>query len=105
MTELDKDGLEAAKLVREEINAAFAGCPKYPACLKGANDWRPIETAPKDWTDILTYTPPENHRLGVICGIHVGCFRTDLMVWHLSDDEWELSPTHWRPLPSPPKEG
>jgi hypothetical protein len=78
---------------------------KAERALEEANDWRPIETAPKDWTDVLTYTPPENHRLGVICGVHVGCFRTDLMVWHLSDDEWELAPTHWRPLPSPPKEG
>lgn len=66
-----------------------------------ANGWMPIETAPKD-EDVLTFTPRENHRVGIICGLHVGYFRTDLMVWHLSDDEWELNPSHWQPLPLRP---
>lgn len=64
-------------------------------------DWKPIESAPHD-DDVLTWTPQENYRIGVICGMHVGYYRTDLHIWHSSDDEWELVPSHWAALPSPP---
>lgn len=57
-------------------------------------NWQPIETAPKDTTEILVY----------------GDERIFLVYWYL--DEWingdvtlgwaEIDPTHWMPLPSPP---
>jgi hypothetical protein len=66
-------------------------------------EWLPIETAPKDDSEILTFTPPENHHLGVICGMHVGFWSQCLQEWRQSDLEWEINPSHWQPLPQPPK--
>lgn len=56
--------------------------------------WQPIETAPDDGTDVLT------------CD-----FRGQMRVLHFSEysGEWICSawssydPTHWQPLPDPPK--
>lgn len=54
--------------------------------------WRPIETAPKDDTEILTWCD--------------GTFRVAVYAW---DDMWQpeglpaMRPTHWMPLPYPPK--
>ena len=61
-------------------------------------EWQPIETAPKDGTDILTYA-----KFG---GISV-------RYWGEGDDEgmaWQprirgCFPTHWMPLPNPPEAG
>lgn len=65
-------------------------------------EWMPIETAPRDGTDVLcwvgfTYTP-EQH---VILHWSEGDWITDYMV-----DYWAASyePTHWQPLPDPPEE-
>jgi hypothetical protein len=60
--------------------------------------WQPIETAPKDETDVLTYGPAGQ------------------VVARWEDDAWRVynygycdatvrkRPTHWRPLPAPPSE-
>lgn len=52
--------------------------------------WRPIETAPRDGTWILTY--------GADTPISDGY----LLDWYVPDDGWNGNPTHWRPLPTPP---
>lgn len=66
-------------------------------------EWQPIETAPKDGTHILGYADTVEEMAVINC----------LPTWH--DDEWSLSvsckpasdnyfrPTHWMPLPKPPK--
>ena len=70
--------------------------------------WRPIETAPKDGTEILVYCP----RLGV-CGPakwDVNKFaKTPRPFWsHWGERIWGVTwvrsdqPTHWMPLPGPP---
>ena len=59
--------------------------------------WLPIETAPKDGTDVLVYS------LGRVVSAY----------FSKSQDEWLevihnysfYAPTHWMPLPEPPKEG
>lgn len=62
--------------------------------------WQPIETAPKDGTEVL----------GVVAG-SLGTASVTCMVegeWQCSDfDEYEYvsctwEPTHWMPLPPPP---
>ena len=75
------------------------------------NEWQPIETAPKDGTDIIGYIPSDNMWGGVMG-----------LKWHepqtkkwdgreiIIDGYWCKSvstqsvcnPTHWMPLPTPP---
>jgi hypothetical protein len=65
--------------------------------------WQPIETAPKDGTVINVWA--EDIRFPAV-------FWTDHDIewWHVTDGKhgpWPLrgpSPTHWMPLPDPPKE-
>lgn len=62
-------------------------------------DWMPIETAPKDGTRILTYSP-RAAKLGFstirinLWNKSMGCW------WHTNTNHWP--PTHWMPLPAPP---
>lgn len=65
------------------------------------SEWLPIETAPKDGTQVLLY----HRRYGTIRG-----------AWRNTGDEYgecwagtymmpgltEIQPTHWQPLPQPP---
>ena len=65
--------------------------------------WRSIESAPKDGTCILCFWTPK------IGPVHAGCFATAMwgrFGWcDPDDDEDEFGePTHWMPLPPPPKE-
>lgn len=65
------------------------------------SEWQPIETAPKDGTPII----------GAIRGsvAYVCWFQEDAWVFWESDGRPNLpvrmafSPTHWMPLPEPPK--
>lgn len=66
-------------------------------------NWQPIETAPKDGTRILIYDPT-HYRDPIItiaeyrCG---GWLGEDGGVYDCCSSEYE--PTHWMPLPLPPK--
>ncbi len=68
-------------------------------------EWQPIETAPRDGTRILGYSPSKD---ATVCetwwvedylqdewGVYIGGW----------DDDWDLNrkPTHWMPLPEPPQ--
>jgi hypothetical protein len=64
--------------------------------------WQPIETAPKDGTEILAWDGIQrivawfdvfSERQQVLCGRPGD--------WRFSDDDPCL-PTHWQPLPAPP---
>ena len=71
-------------------------------------DWQPIETAPRDGTEVLLYDE---------CGVTVGSFRADdnfpedapLWLDNSYDDfscgfaSIPVIATHWMPLPEPPK--
>ena len=73
------------------------------------SEWQPIESAPKDGTKILLYY---QDRSRVVCGHWYwdGYAKKPRPYW-TSDNEqlWgryfhrETSPTHWMPLPEPPK--
>lgn len=68
--------------------------------------WQPIETAPKDMTQVLGYV--ENGY--VEDSVVVMCWFTyanGRACWETVDGESEVDPTHWMPLPNPPpaKEG
>jgi hypothetical protein len=60
--------------------------------------WQPIETAPKDGTEILI----RGHRGAVfIAKWHTDRFGASAFCEHMNDAP-VVSPTHWMPLPDPP---
>lgn len=66
-------------------------------------DWKPIETAPKDHTEILVFEPG----YGVLTAKQVGGSwypsAQDQMAYDGSESLMsQVSPTHWMPLPAPP---
>jgi hypothetical protein len=71
------------------------------------NDWQPMDTAPKDGTDVLLYCRydyrPNGGRL--IRDIEVGSWADpwDEFAW-ISHDLRQLEPVAWRPLPLMPSE-
>jgi len=122
--------LEAAARVREEANAgepvvgvSLSDLNEWRAEWMDANDpqdgtdcvtpfdkylytrpteaWQPIETAPKDGTDILGW-----HE---IAGTSQTCFSKGEWVCPDWDEDRYIhctwSPTHWMPLPTPPTAG
>jgi hypothetical protein len=86
---------------------------------RAVSEWQPIETAPKDGTEILVY----RHDCGILLArwIAAGQFLTEPELASMTDDEVETpdwfvadfvsgcrlddneAPTHWMPLPEPPK--
>ena len=65
--------------------------------------WRPIEEAPKDWTDVLVFSPEHE---GFNCdGVFSAFYDTDEAGWstHGPGHSIRLHPTHWQPLPTPPE--
>lgn len=69
-------------------------------------DWQPIETAPKDGTHIIALRPTDPpHVESMYWARYEDADRDG--DWHWSydgDSPREGSPTHWMPLPPPPKE-
>ena len=73
--------------------------------------WQPIETAPKDGTEILLYDKnvwrlyPSQEEI-VTYSFHVGWWLFGVWVGHdSSGGEYgcDLTPTHWMPLPEAPE--
>lgn len=116
----------SAEGMRERILPIVRGCNKAHGmygyreqdCLDAADDilaalrssgegWQAIESAPKDGTDIMV----------VVAGNHSATgkpFIPEVVNWSEEDGWWnpmwgwdkahsEYLPTHWRPLPSPPR--
>lgn len=78
------------------------------------SDWQPIETAPKDGTEILVsrlYQTGKRKRIPEICYWHetIEEDKYDKKYWCVGGDYYGIkwlapNPTHWMPLPEPPKE-
>jgi len=69
--------------------------------VREMGQWQPIETAPKDGTPILIFTER---------GQYVADWAEfEIEYWHVHDGKFEPrpvrgpAPTHWIPLPDPPK--
>ena len=65
-------------------------------------EWQPIESAPKDGTIVMIYWPTMSIHQYPTCAFNHG----DEYGWELvsNRDYGEVFPTHWMPLPEPPKE-
>lgn len=91
--------------------------PDCPWCLRRAevlsdadepSAWQPVETAPKDGTKILLGWFPETAYEGAST-----MQSQEVAFWHSIHQQWcgrellksagPFSPTHWQPLPKPPK--
>lgn len=73
------------------------------------NEWQPIETAPKDGTEILTVNIHGDIQITEWYSVtrddyvHIEgeIYRKEITLWH---EGWNgNNPTHWMPLPAPPK--
>jgi hypothetical protein len=84
--------------------------------MKGMSDWQPIETAPKNHTDVLLYNDL-NKTCVVACWGDINAADSEYgTVVHEENWGWLISDghndpisyrawpyvTHWRPLPAPP---
>lgn len=92
-------------------------CMKENAELKKQNEWQPIETAPKDGTSVLVhsykwieptmmyYSSEEyfEEEYGDSEYMESGWYVSHGMDFD-QPDEYTREPTHWMPLPTPPKE-
>ena len=67
--------------------------------------WMPIETAPKDGTEVQLWGDedwiPKARWLHVHGGWYVEYWDAD---WRSYSDSAVYNPTHWMPLPAPPQE-
>lgn len=101
----DEHGKRHAASVRDHLNDEIAedATVKYrvvPLFWESDDAWQPIETAPRDGTRFLAFSP-------------FGSQRMDIVSWNDEADSWaDFSGawwpggdlTHWQPLPAPPKE-
>ncbi len=89
-TQIADDGDLAAEIA-EAVSRHFAGL---------ADGWRDIATAPKDGTPILVYCPFQSPNCVVVKWRDVRQGWVNASSFGLITSE----PTHWMPLPPPPKE-
>jgi hypothetical protein len=77
------------------------------------SEWQPIETAPKDGTPILIWQPDRDPKPNDgYCDDHryaIGYWRLAHPGWTINATPWgnrnsaSVNPTHWMPLPEPPR--
>ncbi|CAB4164350.1 Domain of unknown function DUF551 [uncultured Caudovirales phage] len=79
------------------IEAALAELERRRA----GSEWQPIETAPRDGTNVLAYCPVEHE---VDNNFYIRTVFFDETEWRCEDDlqGCTCNPTHWMPLPPPP---
>jgi hypothetical protein len=66
-----------------------------PCAASPADPWQPIETAPKDGTQVWAW---DDER-----GSNPALFACEAEAWLITYDDEVIHPTHWMPLPSPPR--
>lgn len=68
------------------------------------SEWQPIETAPRDGTEILILIPLVWKNNEPVIGNYIFTSNSVGFVWQNRNGYWvhEHSPTHWMPMPSLP---
>jgi hypothetical protein len=64
--------------------------------------WQPIETAPKDGTEIIAYRKVQPPHIEAMSWADYG--DTGRWYWTYDGDSPDVQPTHWIPIPPPPEE-
>jgi hypothetical protein len=87
--------IDAAKAVgRAETARSIAAAP-VPCAASPADEWQPIETAPKDGTQVWAW---DDER-----GSNPALFACEAEAWLITYDDAVIHPTLWMPLPTPPR--
>jgi len=87
--------------IADEADAALAALESELVEAKAKLDWRPIETAPRDGTRVMLGWPGGGVRYGFYLN------NTNWKGWRGPSMELPFPsppPTHWMPLPAPPKD-
>jgi hypothetical protein len=105
----DKRALSCLPCAVERVEAAISSIPSpddgAPMRHEGGDGWRPIETAPKDGTEVWLFGTSESSPFS---RPHIGCEDREVAYWHAGGwksawcDGWVVEPSHWQPLPAPP---
>ena len=69
--------------------------------------WQPIETAPKDGTEVLLFYPEYTQPVKTGRWEHVRHFANGKLKWESrkwTSDFDEVTPSYWMPLPPPPED-
>jgi len=68
------------------------------------SEWQPIETAPKDGTFVVVFAEknPNGRKVRRASPVCVAAKR-GWMGWVATPGDYQVSPTHWLPLPAPPQ--
>lgn len=121
LAERNKDNDELVKMVldqtQEIVNLRFqlsAAVTHGAELMRGLEGWQPIETAPKDGTDILVMYMHIDTQIvhNAFWNEYEDCDDSETGWWsyehsevsRIKLDDW-MTPTHWMPLPAAPKPG
>lgn len=94
------DGGERRRAFEQHVAGLMLGVvdhlPAIIAALR-AQEWMPIETAPRDGTKVLLWP-------GYLMGGDpmTGWWARLARKWVAAGEPFDSQPTHWRPLPTPP---
>jgi len=97
--------------LRQQLSAAVTHGAEL---MRGREGWQPIETAPKDGTDILVMYMHIDTQIvhNAFWNEYEDCDDSETGWWsyehsevsRIKLDDW-MTPTHWMPLPAAPKPG
>ncbi len=76
--------------------------PAYAGVSGVSMNWQPIETAPKDGTEILAARQPRQFDWWIMDVVSYA-WEDENGHWWQHDGNRAWQPTHWMPLPSPPE--
>lgn len=95
------DVLAVPKQELDPMSRAYDAAYRTPSPVAAAQEWQPIETAPKDGTRIIGWpiyghTGPRE--------IYFAAFEHQPCWMVANSANSRQAPTHWQPLPAPPRE-
>ena len=99
---------ENCEAIAAAINFLRTHSAEIAGALRDADEWKPIESAPRDGTAILGLWMPSPGAYTRVSGNNYGivAFDDERGFWALVDDGDEpdevMRPDYWRPLPAPP---